>query len=374
MIFLASLAEKIADKVEGYYFIKTKEELDKVVADNSRSNKIIIRRDFAKENFTPSGLLKFIENAKKINRNLIIEVDKKSKVLTGTKFINMLKNARNLEELMVLLTTYPKEFIDSIQQLTSKSEDEQKELLAASNTVSGLQVIIDEQKKEIEDLKYQLKFEQENKFEISARLSALVNRINYQYNINVDETKLFQVSKNNYDKVIYIKEITRVQYIDTLVYYLKEILRVLYSMPTRLVVIESYYGSGCPRLYPKLTPHYALKERNVISGDILMMGIQPKLMEDILKNPSNISILIILDRANYVIPHLRGENIEYFYTASDLKDVSDDIPNSRIISYSEKTLFIPLIKNFEAMGNGEKMSAYSSTTIMKRLIATIEGR
>ena len=66
------------------------------------------------------------------------------------------------------------------------------------------------------------------------------------------------LSKNNYDKVIYIKEITRVQYIDTLVYYLKEILRVLYSMPTRLVVIESYYGSGCPRLYPKLTPHYAL--------------------------------------------------------------------------------------------------------------------
>ena len=75
-----------------------------------------------------------------------------------------------------------------------------------------------------------------------------------------------------------------------------------------------------------------------------------------------------------ILPHLRGENIEYFYTASDLKDVSDDIPNSRIISYSEKTLFIPLIKNFEAMGNGEKMSAYSSTTIMKRLIATIEGR
>lgn len=374
MIFLASLTEEINDKVKGYYFIKTKEELDKVVVDNTISNKVIIRRDFAKENFTPSGLLKFIENAKKINRNLIIEVDKASEVLTDTKFTDMLKKARNLEELIVLLTTYPKEFIDTIQQMTTRNENKQQELLTASNTVSKLQSIIDEQKKRIEDLNYQLKIEQENKFETSARLSALVNRINYQYSIKVDEKKLFQVSKNNYDKVIYIKEITRIQYVDTLVYYLKEILRVLYSMPTRLVVIESYYGSGCPRLYPELTPHYALKERDVIAGDILMMGIQPNLIRDILRNPSNISILIVLDRANYVTPHLIGDNIEYFYTASDLKDIPEDVPKTRIISYSEETLFIPLIKNFETMGNGERMSAYSSTTIVKRLIATMESR
>lgn len=374
MIYLASLTEQTDDKINGYYIIKTKEELDIVVADNTQSNKVIIRRDFAKEYFTPSGLLKFMDNVKRVNRNLIIELDENSGVMTESRFIDKLRTARNLEELLMLSTAYPKEMLDAIKTLTSKVEKNKGELLSASSTVSRLQSIIDTQRKEIEDLKYNLKIEQENKYQSTSRLSALVNRINYQYNLDIDENKLFNVDKNKYDKVIYIKEITRVQNVDSLVYYLKEIFKVLYSMPTRLLVIESYYGTGKPALYQEMVPHYALKERDVISGDILMLGMQPNLMQDILKNPSNISILIVLDRAGFSIPHLKGANVEYFYTASDLKDVDESIPKSRIISYSEDTLFIPYVRGFDELDKGDRISKYSSMEIVKKIVALIERR
>ena len=42
MTFLASLTEEIADKVEGYYIIKTKEELDKVIVNTKQNNKVIM--------------------------------------------------------------------------------------------------------------------------------------------------------------------------------------------------------------------------------------------------------------------------------------------------------------------------------------------
>lgn len=374
MIYLASLTERIEDKIMSYYIIKTKEELDKIVADNTQSNRVIIRGDFAKEYFTPSGILKFIDNSRRVNRNLIIELDEQSNVITDVKFINKLRDLRNLEEIIMLATSYPKEFLDSIKILTSNAINNRDELLASSSTVSRLQSIIDTQKKEIDDLEYTLKIEQENKFNSSSKLNSLVNRINYQYNLGIEEDKLFTVDKNNYDKVIYVKEITRVQYVDSLVYYLKEILKVLYSMPTRLVVVESFYASGKPAVYPDLVPHYALKEKDVISGDILMLGIQPKLLQDVLRNPTNISILIVLDRGGYKIPHIKGKNVEYLYTASDLDDVPPDVPKSRIISYSEDSLYIPLIKGFKELDKGERISKYSSTTIMKKLVALIEGR
>ena len=49
MTYLASLTEAIEDKLEGYYFIKTRQELNLVVADTTTRNKVIIRRDFARK-------------------------------------------------------------------------------------------------------------------------------------------------------------------------------------------------------------------------------------------------------------------------------------------------------------------------------------
>lgn len=374
MIYLASLTEEIEDKLEGYYFIHTKEELDKFVINNKVSNRVVIKADFARKFFTPSGLVKYVEDAKRVNVNLVIDIDTRVDTLTSTRFIRKLLKARNTDEFMYLMVKYPKEFIDTVHQCCGDMSALNNEVLASANSVSRLQSIIDTLNKELENKKYELELECMNKLRVQSKLDSLVKRINYQYDIKVDQKRLFHVDGNRFDKVLYFKEITRVQYTDTFIYYLKEICRVLYNMPTRVVCIEGYYADGKIPLYPDLVPHHKLREQDVISGDILMLGMQPKIMTDILKNPSNISILIILDRGGYTSPHISGGNVEYFYLASDVKDVSGNVPPARIISYGKETLYIPYIEHFEDLDKSERMAKYSSLDIMKKIISLIEGR
>lgn len=374
MTYLASLTEEMADKVQGYYPIKTKEDLDIVVCNNRQNNTVIIRRDFATKYFTPSGLQQYIENVKAFNRNVDIKLDEKSLVMTMPRMISKLAEINDPEEYSDLLCTYPKEFLDAMKFLLRDESMHQKELLNASGDVSRLQAIIDEYANDKADLAHKLNVEQENKFFVQTKLSTLVNRINFQYNADVDEKTMFIQNEHKYDKILYFKEITRVQYMDSFIYYLKEILKVLYSMPARLLVIEGYYASGKERLYPGLVPHHKLTEEDVLSNDVLMLGMQPKLMHDILQNPSNISILIVLDRAGFISPHIRGKNIEYFYTASDRSDIPDNVPNSRIISYKDDTLFIPMIDGYDKLDDGQRISKYSSLEIVKNIISMVEGR
>ncbi len=374
MIYLASLTEEIGDKVEGYYILKTKEDLYKVVANNKESHKVIIRRDFAKEYFTPTGLQEFIHNVETVNRNLIVEIDGDSLVLTEKRFVDKLNDIRNIQELFSIISYYPKESMEIIKDLAGKEKSRSHELLEASNRVSNLHTIIDNLQFEKENLEHQLHIEQDNKFNAQSKLNTLIRRINYQYDKDIDKDKIFNVNINNYDRVIYVKEITRVQYVDSLIYYLKEILKVLYGMPVRFVCIEGYYASGKLRLYPDLVPHYKMKERDVLSSDILMLGMQPNLMEDILKNPNNVSVLIVLDRGGYAMPHILGNNVEYFYTVSDIKDVPESIPRTRIISYNEDTLYIPLVENFGSLDESERMTTYSSMDIVKKIVSLLERR
>lgn len=372
MIYLASLTERIEDKVQGYYLIKTKAELDKIVVDNSKSNRVIIRSDFASEYFTPSGLNKYVSEVRRLNSNIIIELED-TEVLTEENFLKKVQSTETLEELMFIVSKYPKEYFDTVKKLADSAIEDRRELLAASSSVSRLQNINDDLRRTVAELEDALKTEQINKNLYASQLDSLVNKINYQYNIPVDKNKIFEIDTNSYEKVLYIKELTRVQYVDSLIYYLKEILNVLFEVPARLVVIESYYGTSKPSLYPDLIPHYSLKEKDVLSGDILMLGLQPKLMKDILHNPRKISTLIVLDRAGYVTPHIKGTNVEVLYTASDCNDVPVVVPKSRIISYSEDTLFIPFVKDFEKKDKNEKMAKYSSMSIVKKIISLLKG-
>lgn len=374
MIYLASLTEEIGDKVKGYYPIKTKEDLDKVICNNKQSNTIIIRRDFAKEYFTPSGLHQYILNARSINRNINIQLDEDSMVLTKDRMLSKMADIRDAMDVIDLVSAYPKEFIDSINYLLRDEQSHQKELLNASGDVSKLQAIIDGYIKDVDNLQHRLKIEQENKFYVQSKLNVLTRRLNDQYDAKVKEKQLFVVNGHNYDKVLYFKEITRVQYMDSFIYYLKEILKILYGMPSRAVVIEGYYASGKERLYKGYKPHYKLIEEDVLSNDILMLGMQPKLMQDILHNPSNISVLIVLDRAGFISPHIKGSNIEYFYTASDKDDIPKNVPSERIISYNDDTLFIPMIEGYAELDDGERISKYSSLEIIKKIISIVEGR
>ncbi len=374
MIYLASLEEAMKDKVEGYKFIHTKAELDAICIDNISANRVIIRRDFAHEFFTPTGLSLYIQNVRKINHNIVIDIDTNDEVITEDYIIEKLKRCRNIEELIELAIVHDIEFMDVIRTLIEHRDNDRNTLLEFSNQVSRLQSIISDLNVELESKSYIIDEETSNKLQAQSRLHALISRINYQYNVGIDKNKLFEVDRNSYDKVLYIKEITRVQYIDTFVYYLKEILKTLYSMPTRILVIEGYYADGKIPLYPNLTPHHKLIQRDVLKGDVLMLGMQPSLMQDILKNASNISILIILDRGGYSVPHVHGSNVEVLYTLSDIKDKPDDIPAGRCITYNEDNLFIKYIPDFDSMDVSAKIGAYSSMEITKKVVELIERK
>lgn len=99
-----------------------------------------------------------------------------------------------------------------------------------------------------------------------------------------------------------------------------------------------------------------------------MLGMQPKIMTDVLKNASNISFLIVLDRAGYSEPHITGENVEYFFTASDIHDLPETFDKTRIISYDDSTLSIPFIDRFNELDTSNKMALYSSFPITKSII------
>ena len=374
MMYLASLEEATSDKVDGYKFIHTKTELDRIVVDNLSSNKVVIRGDFAHAFFTPTGLLEYIENVRKMNVNLIIELDEVDEIITRDSFIDKLAICRNIDEVIMLMGAHEKEFLDTLKFLIGHVNADYSQMLEYSNQVSRLQQVIEGYKSELEEQRYALQTESDNRLSYQSKFHALISRINYQYDAGVDRDKLFHVDKNSYDKILYIKEISRVQYVDTLVYYLKEILKTLYGMPTRILVIESYYADGKIQLYPNLVPHHNLIERDVIKGDILMLGMQPNIMQDVLKNASNISILIVLDRAGYSVPHVTGPNVEVLYTVSDLADVPAGVPLGRVISYDENTQFIKYIKNFNDMDMSSRISAYSSMEIVRHIVELLERK
>lgn len=371
MIYLASLDEGIDDKLNRYTILHTREEVSEVIVNSQVANTIIFRDNFVSKYFTPSGFAEFCNNIKKVNPNIIIKSEENKTPIDWDWVMNKLNLAGTIDELYTLMSYYPKEVFDTIKFLVSNQADYRDKFLEYSSQISELQDRVNSLNDEKEEINQQLTLEQLTKQSVDNRLQLLVSRINYQYGKNYNAEKTFEVSGHSFDKIIYIKEITRVQYVDTLIYNLKEILKILYGMPTRLCVIEGYYADSKTMLYPNLKPHYALTHEDILSGDILMLGMQKKIMGDILKNASNISFLIVLDRAGYSEPHIRGDNIEYLFTASDVKDVPDYIDKSRIISYDPTTLNIPYIEGFDELDNSNRMTLYSSFPIMKTIVSIL---
>lgn len=375
MIYVASLVEDMADKLEGYMFIHSPKELDKILLNKTGFHKVIVRTDFVKKFFTPTGIANYIHNAAIVNRNIKFELQSDSNdIITLNKMKEKIKKCLTPEELIDLIVRYGYEFVDILDNIILTSEVGYNELLAYSNQVGQLQNVINEMKVENDNLKEQLNEEVRNKQDYQSKFDLLIGRINYQYNKNMDKKKMFQVSENRYDKILYIKEGTRVQYLDSLVSYLQEILKIMFDMPARVVVIEPYFAGDKIRQYPNLKPHTMLIQKDVLQGDILMLGFQYKIMEDILKNATKTSILIVVDRGGMAYHHIDASNVEYLYTYSDLNDKPEAIPNDRCISYSEDTLSIPYIKGFDVMGSNERINVYSSMPVMKSIIKLLEKR
>lgn len=375
MIFVASLDESLSDKLDGYRFIHSKVDLDRLVVDNSVFNKVLIRNDFATKFFTPTSLETYIENVKILNSNVSFTLDfNDDETTTKSDILDKIGECISVEEVIDLATHKGEEFLSIIKDLISTRDEDRIRMLAYSNQVSQLQNTVADLRVELDNKEVILQDEIDAKKDAQNKFDLLISRVNYQYNKGIDKTKLFSVDKNSYDKIIYIKEITRVQYTDTFIRALKEILSTMYNMPARLLVIESYFADGKVRLYPDLKPHNSLIERDVIGGDILMLGMQSRLMEDILKNTTKTSILIVLDRGGFEVPHIYGDNVEYLFQYSDIKDKPDTVPNMRCITYDDSTLSIPYIEDYDNMNITDRISKYSSMPITKAIVEMIERR
>ena len=358
--------------IDGSHCVTSMKDLYSCIIEKD-ATELEIRKDFAEEFFTPASLAEFVKNARSVNPVLNITTDANTQNFMVEQ-VKKLSSIRDTAEFIYVLEKNPKDVFSLISELTNFYMSAYSETLEANNKVSTqhlkiatLQRQLSESKKSYDDLMSRY-------HEAEERLHILVSRINYQYGHNINMDTLLDATGNRYDKILYIKEVTRVHYMDTFIYYLQELMRTLYSVPCRLCVMEPFYAYDNVRLYQDLKPSWDLTAEDVYSSDIFMAGYQPTLMQDILKNSSNIRYLIVLDRAGGSQIHIHGDNVETFYCVSDDKDMAEFEDKSRIISYSTQTSNIPHVVGFDSKTNEEKMGAYSSMPLMQKVIDIMEER
>lgn len=359
--------------IKGHRCITTPTELYQALVEKDTSE-IILHREFADKYFTPSGLADLMNQAKTINQHcrMVIDADVRD---FETDMVRQLYHYPAVDDLMYMLESRPADMMGVIKKLCKNYMDTYSETLVANNKVSALQLQNTELQRRIEDMRSDYDALVRDKSLVETKLGQLVGRINYSYNKDVDPSQFIQIEgKSRYTKILYIKERVRVRYVDTLIYYLKEILRRLYEVPVREVVIGPYYAYEGAQMYPHLAPSFDLSYTKLYQSDIYMPGFQPRVMEDVLKNPSNVEYLIILDRCGMGVPHVLGDSVEYVYTMSDPVDNYDNLPASRVISYFHETLHIPHVEGFDEMSSEDKMRKYSDMQITKFLMSLLEKR
>lgn len=343
-------------------------ELYKVLVDKE-TTELEITREFANKYFTYSGLCDFVEQSSAVAPNVRLYVDDFLYDSTMSVVKDMMLYTTP-DAFIYALEHNPSRIISTVQELCKSYIGVHEEASIANAKISNMLVQID-------DLQRQLKYAKQDHSKLAeahndteSKLHALVSRVNFRYEKTVNPDTMFLSKHNSYKHILYIKEITRVHYTDTLMYYLQQILRTLYSMPVRMVVIEPYYAYGSAERYPDFAPHWELSYRDVYSGDILMAGYQPKLMNDILCNSNHINYLIVLDRGGYSVPHIEGKNVSVVYCASDKKDLPENCANA--ITYSDETMYIPYVEGFDEMSPEKKLQIYSSMPIVQKLTNLLE--
>ena len=335
------------------------------------TDEIEIRADFVKAYFTYTALCDFVENSASVAPNVRVWV-------ADTIYDGVMSAVRDLSEykdpaeFIYAVEHNPNRVISTIQTLCKSYITANDESSAANNKIATMLVQISDLQRELADAN--IKNDKLNAVlnDTQAKLHALVSRVNFKYEKTVNPDTMFIAKENSYNRILYLKEITRVHYTDSLVYYIKEILKTLYSSPVRSVVIEPYYSYGREVMYPNYVPHWDLSYQNVYSGDIFMAGYQPKLMKDILQNSNHVHYLIVLDRGGYRVPHIDCANTSTIYLASDTKDVPENIPSNKVITYSANTLNIPYIDDFESLSIEDRIQKYSSMPVVKELIKILE--
>lgn len=367
MIYVALLKNDLNIDLQGMRCITTIAELYRAlpIADTTE---IRLSDDFVNNYFTPTGLSEFITNAGKLNP--------KCKIVTSAEVRDMEINAINqicsfqtVGELIYMAESNPTLFKQVFKTLVNHYKTAYSETLLANNKVASLQLQNSQAQTALDSLNETYTKLKEDYSVLLHKFTTLLERVNRGGVYRVDPDNLsYQIEHSKYRKILYFKEITRVRYVDSLLIYLQHILKSLWGVPARLLVIESFYATDKVSLYPTCVSSQDLTYADVYGRDIVMTGYDYSLMEDILRNPSNIEYLLILDRAGIHNPHVYGDCVEYLMVMSDLSDNLYHANLDRIISYSPETLHIPYIRGFDKLNTEEKVRCYSSMPVIKSLL------
>lgn len=358
--------------LNGYTCITEIEELHRAIVDRN-TTEITFEDSFVDTFYTPSSFEELVNEISKVNPSLQLKFETPERIIMPAQ-VKRLTKIDTADELFLMLNNQPEKVLDIIKFLGRKYLEVNEETLIANSKLASMQLKVSSLNKQVREYEEQIDKLVRTELHSSTRLEVLVNRINNKYNGNINPDEMFDVEGNLFDKVLYLKEITRLRFTDTLVYYLQEILRSLYGMKCRLVVMEPFNAHDKYVEYPNLVPTWSCSKLDIVSSDIFMAGIQSLTMSDILKNASNIKYLIILDRTGDTKVHVTGSNVEPLYMLSSYEDkkLYPQIPEDRIISYSADSLNIPYIPEFDEMPSEKKMGVYSSLPIMKTLIEMLE--
>lgn len=366
---LSNFSEHI---IQGKQVVKDIEALYQILINPDMRN-LEIKDDFYDKYFTATSLQAFKESANKINVTLQIKTERSYETQYHRKALELGK-LNTIEEVVDFFLYNGSEGVQLLKNLCTQYSKGYNEALKASNKLSTVHLELLEAQNKVHNAETAVERVTERMTESQRKLDTLIKRINYSYekNISIDKFDGIEVTTPAYRKILYIKEITRVHYTDTFIYYLSEILKSLYSMPTRLLVMEAPYAYKRDYLYPYCKPHTNLTHKDVYLSDIFMPGFQQKIVEDVLVNASGLEYLVVLDRTGSDEIHIKGKSVEVLLTVSDLKDLNVDTHLSRVISYSDKTLAIPYIDDFNRLSPEKKIGEYSSMDITKSIIQLLE--
>jgi hypothetical protein len=371
MICRCCLEPNKEDLLTGIVDITNLNQLYEIIV-NPALREVHITTNFAEKFFTPAGLMEFMSSAMQMNEFVQVYVDDKY-LARETELLRLIGTITCTDDLISLClnnrTIMKQTVLDMYESVMTTYTTE----LAYSNKLNSVNLQLMEQMQKTKLADTDLHHLRNNYSSLKSKYDILTARIKYQYNIPLDLNWL-EVESDNcmFKRILYIKEITRVKYVDTFIYYLNETLASLYNEPARNIVIEPNGAYMRSYMYPGYRRSNELSLRDVVSANIFMNGFQSNLMKDILKNRETVNYLIILDRGGWHKNHVTGEKVETIYTVSDLKDLNVEVGKRHVITYSADTLYIPNVQGFDRLGSEEKMTKYSSMMIMRSVLEMLE--
>lgn len=311
--------------------------------------------------------------------NTLSKIYSREKTISSNKFSRLYQdfkiNSSRSDDLLAYVMANPSLSMSFLRELLENYNQNTMETLSLRNKIetlilenSGLADTLDKKDKTIESMEASYN-------DLFAQHGSLVQKINYQYNIPYDgegETG-FRQHVTNFDKVLYVKEVSRVKYTDTLLYYVQNIMNTVHKKHTRYVIIEPFGANKTTKLYPNHVPTSRLTHSALRYDDILMVGYQTDIMMSILQNTAKHGFLIILDRSRADYIYIQGEKVRPIYAFSDFADSELlGVPISNVLSYSHRSKYIPHIEGFQNMRAQEKLVAYSELPVLKELITALE--